>query len=173
MWNKQRIEEEHKLRDNYGLKNLGELWKAASEIRRIRRHIRDVLSGSAADNVGKDIVARLARQGIVSDGAAFDDILVIKPEALLERRLQTVVYRKGMAKTLRQSRQLVAHGFIAINGRKVRSPGYIVKRDEESEISYYKPIKIEFVQQAAPETQAQTAEHNTAHAETGEAVTGA
>ncbi len=148
MWNKQRIEEEHKLRDDYGLKNLSELWKAASEIRRIRRHIRDVLSGNLSDSVGRDIIARLAKEGIVGENATFDDILVIKPESVLERRLQTVVYRKGLAKTLKQSRQLIAHGFIAINGRRVKSPGYIVKKLDEGVISYYKPIKIEFEQQA-------------------------
>ena len=148
MWNKQRIEEEHKLRDDYGLKNLRELWKAASEIRRIRRHIREVLSGNVSDTVGRDIVAKLAREGVVGEGATFEDILIIKPESLLERRLQTIVFRRGMAKTLSQSRQLIAHGFIAINGRKVKSPGYVVRKVEESAISYYKPIRIEFQQQA-------------------------
>ncbi|MCL5427866.1 MAG: 30S ribosomal protein S4 [Candidatus Marsarchaeota archaeon] len=148
MWSKQRIEEEHKLRDDYGLKNLSELWKAASEIRRIRRRMREVLSGRLDDGVGKDIIAKLAREGIVGENATFDDILVIKPESVLERRLQTVVYRKGMAKTLRQSRQLIAHGFIAINGRRVKSPGYIVRKTEEGIISYYKPIRIEFGPQA-------------------------
>ncbi len=164
MWNKQRIEEEHKLRDDYGLKNLGELWKATSEIRRIRRHIREVLSGNLGDAVGRDVVARLARQGIVGEGATFDDILVIKPATLLERRLQTIVYRKGMAKTLKQSRQLIAHGFIAINGKRVKSPGYIVKKGDEGALSYYKPIKIEFENvpaapraHAAPEASAEQA----------------
>ena len=160
MWNKQRIEEEHKLRDDYGLKNLRELWKAASEIRRIRRHIREVLSGSLNGAVGRDIIARLAKEGIVGEGATLDDILVIKPESVLERRLQTVVYRKGMAKTLKQSRQLIAHGFIAINGKRVKSPGYIVKKSDESVISYYKPIKIEFGQHApaAPQQAAPAAD---------------
>ncbi len=148
MWNKQRIEEEHKLKADYGLKNLGELWKAASEIRRMRRHVREVLSGNLSDNVGRDIVAKLSRNGIVNDSATFDDVLVIKPESVLERRLQTVVFRRGMAKTLKQSRQLIAHGFIAINGRRVKSPGYIVRKSEEGSISYYKPIKIQFEQQA-------------------------
>lgn len=143
MWNKQRIEEERKLVNDYGLKNHRELWKATSEIRRIRKNVREVLSGSAEDQVGKDVVARLARHNIVADGAILDDLLVITPSAILERRLQTVVYRKGMAKTLSQSRQFIAHGFIAINGRRTKSPGYLVRKSEEAAITYYKPIKME------------------------------
>ena len=143
MWDKKRIEEEHKIKQEYGLKKLGELWKATSEIRRVRRNIREVLSGSASETVGKDIIARLAKYNVVSENAIPDDVLVVKPQALLERRLQTIVYRKGMAKTLKQSRQLIAHGFISINGRRIKSPSYLVKKGEESGIGYYKKISIE------------------------------
>ncbi len=143
MWDKQRIESEHKLAGAYGLRNLRELWKATSEIRRIRRNAREVLSGSAGSEVGRQIISRLARYNVVEEGAIPDDLLVIKPESLLERRLQTIVYRKGMAKSLKQARQLITHGFIAINGRHVSSPGYLVNRNEEQQISYYKAIQIE------------------------------
>lgn len=143
IWNKERIEEEHKLRDDYGLKNLNELWRATSEIRRIRRNVRAVLSGKVSESTGKDLVSRLSRYGIVKDGASLDDLLVITPQNVLDRRLQSVVLRKGMAKTSRQARQLVAHGFIAINGRRAKSPGYIVSKSEENAIAYYKPINIE------------------------------
>ncbi len=156
MWNKKRIEEEHKLKADYGLKNLRELWIATSEIRRIRRNVREVLSGKVSDDVGRDVIARLARQSIVGESAILDDLLLIKPEAILERRLQTVVYRKGLAKTLAQSRQLITHGFISINGQRTKSPGYLVKKLEESGISYYKPITIEQtpVPPAAPQAAA-------------------
>ena len=154
MWNKKRIEEEHKLKSDYGLKNLRELWKATSEIRRIRRNVREVLSGNVSDEVGKNVVARLARHSIVSEGAILDDLLVITPQSILERRLQTVVFRKGLAKTFKQSRQLIAHGFIAVNGRRTKSPGYLVRKDEEAAVTYYKPIKIQQDAPAAPAAQA-------------------
>ena len=155
MWDKKRIEEEHKIKQEYGLKKLGELWKATSEIRRVRRNIREVLSGSASETVGKDIIARLAKYNVVRENAIPDYVLVVKPQSLLERRLQTIVYRKGMAKTLKQSRQLIAHGFISINGRRIKSPSYLVKKGEESGIGYYKKISIETapIAQQAPATQ--------------------
>ena len=158
MWDKKRIEEEHKIKEEYGLKKLGELWKANSEIRRVRRNIRTVLSGNATEKVGRDIITRLAKYNVVSETAIPDDVLVIKPSALLERRLQTVVYRKGMARTLAQSRQLITHGFISINGRRIKSPSYLVTKSDESGIGYYKPISLEIAVQKSPETTPQNIE---------------
>ncbi len=143
MWNKERIEKEHKLRDDYGLKNLNELWRATSEIRRVRRNVRAVLSGKVDESTGGKLVSRLSRYGIVKEGAILDDLLEITPENVLERRLQSVVCRKGMAKTMKQARQLVAHGFIAVNGRRVKSPGYVVSRSDEGQVSYDKQISLE------------------------------
>jgi small subunit ribosomal protein S4 len=143
IWNTQRITDEHKLRDDFGLKNLNELWRATSEIRRVRRNVRAVLSGRIQESNGKELVSRLSRYGIVKEGANLDDLLEIKPEDMLERRLQTVVLRKGLAKTSKQARQLITHGFIAIDGRRAKSPGYLVSKRDEEKISYYKPIDIE------------------------------
>jgi len=63
--------------------------------------------------------------------------LGLRTKDLLERRLQTIVFRKGLAKTIYQARQLVVHGHIAIAGRRVTSPGYIVPVDEENLIDFY------------------------------------
>lgn len=50
---------------------------------------------------------------------------------MLETRLDNVVYRAGFAVTRRQSRQLVNHGHILVNGRKVDIPSYLVKSGDE------------------------------------------
>ncbi len=151
MWDSSRIQREHALRDKYGLANLRELWILASEIRRIRKNVREVLSGKASEEVGKDIIARLSRYNMVKSDATLDNLLVLDVETLLERRLQTVVLRKGLARSMRQARQLVSHGLISVNGRRITSPGHLVLASEEQRISYYKPIKLEVVQeQKAP-----------------------
>ncbi|MEM0086807.1 MAG: 30S ribosomal protein S4 [Candidatus Micrarchaeaceae archaeon] len=142
MWDAERLAEEHKLKDDYGLKNLRELWIAASTLRNVRRKAREVLSGKEREDVGKAIIAKLSRYGVIKPDATIDDLLVINIEALLERRLQSIVFRKGMAKSMKQARQLIAHGFIAINGRRITQPSYFVKVNEESAISFYKPINI-------------------------------
>ncbi|MEM4848851.1 MAG: 30S ribosomal protein S4, partial [Ignisphaera sp.] len=66
-----------------------------------------------------------------------NEILSLTVEAILERRLQTIVWKKGLAKTVYHARQLITHGHIAINGKKVTSPGYLVSRSEEQYIDYY------------------------------------
>lgn len=45
----------------------------------------------------------------------------------LERRLENVVYRMGFAKTRRQARQIVSHGHVLVNGRRVNIASYRVK----------------------------------------------
>ncbi len=53
---------------------------------------------------------------------------------LLERRLDNVVYRMGFATSRRDARQLVAHGHIMVNGRKVDIPSYLVKPGDVIEV---------------------------------------
>src|SRR5208282_5231825 len=130
---------------------------AQTEIARIRRNARVLLSGvQGSENVRDRMFKRLERIGLAKSGATLDDLLDLKVAALLERRLQTVVFRKGMARTVRQARQLTVHGFIAVNGRKVNKPSYIVDVKEEAVISYYKPIDI--MQAKAPAQPAPAAE---------------
>ena len=150
MWEKQRMDEEHKLKERFGLRSLKEVWMGASELRRIRRNVREVLSGRASDEVGKQIIARLAKYSIVNSGATLDDLLIINIDAILNRRLQSIVVSKGLAKSPRQARQLITHGFIAIDGRRVTSPGYMVSGSEEIKIGYYKPINISTAPPPAP-----------------------
>ncbi|MDP8322440.1 MAG: 30S ribosomal protein S4, partial [Candidatus Stygibacter australis] len=53
---------------------------------------------------------------------------------LLERRLDTVIYRMGFARTIMQARQFVNHGHIKVNGRKVDIPSFLVKQGDVVEI---------------------------------------
>lgn len=155
MWDRIRIDEEHKLRERFGLRNLKEVWIADSELRRIKKNIREVLAGRSSEEVGKQMVARLSKYSIVRRDATFDDLLVIDVSSILARRLQTIVASKGMAKSLNQSRQLITHGFISVNGRRVTSPGYLVTADQENKIGYYKKIDISVEAPAKQEMKAQ------------------
>jgi small subunit ribosomal protein S4 len=142
MWSKERIDEEHNLKSEYGLRNMKELWAAKSELRRVRSNVRKVLSMQVPESVGRDTISRLANYNIVKPDATLDSILVINIHSMLDRRLQTIIFKKGMSRTQNQARQLITHGFISINGKRVTSPGYLVTADDESNIAYYKPINI-------------------------------
>ena len=143
LWDKERIDEESKLKKDYGLKATRELWIATEELRRVRREARKLLALGEEERAKseKRILDKLARLNISAN--SLDDVLSLTVRDFLERRLQTLVYRKGLAKTPKQARQLIVHGFIAVDGVKQLSPGRFVRSDEEDKITYYKPIDLE------------------------------
>ncbi len=128
------IQEETELLEEYGLKNKKELWKAESELRRHRRETRRLL---AEQESGEQIVEKLQRFGILEENTELNDILSLDVEDILERRLQTLVYRKGLARSIDQARQFVVHGHISIGDRRVTVPSYTVKRSEEEKIDFH------------------------------------
>lgn len=62
------------------------------------------------------------KAGKIREGKHGDNFMI-----LLERRLDNVVYRLGLATTRRQARQLVNHGHITVDGKRVDIPSYEVK----------------------------------------------
>ena len=159
-WQATRIAEEVELVKKYGLRNKREIWKAESILRKYRREARNLLAelgakgerNSVADVEARNILAKLQRLGLLKQNATLDDILLLKIDDILERRLQTQVYRQGLANSTRQSRQFIVHGHIAVNGRKITIPSYMVQKEEETRISYYvgSPIKPEMIQRTTP-----------------------
>ncbi len=139
-WIKERLQREMELVGFYGLRNKRELWIAQTMLRKIRARARALLAlpPEEREKAAKTLIDRLYRMGFLpSSEATISDVLSMDVEAILERRLQTIVWRKGLAKTIHQARQLIAHGHIAIGGRRVTSPGYLVSRDEEPLVDFY------------------------------------
>jgi len=137
-WRKDVLEQEMKLVGAYGLRNKRELWITATIVRRIRHRARSLLAApkEVREKEEKALISRLVKLGVLRENARLEDVLALKPEDLLERRLQTIVYRKGLARTIHEARQLIVHGHIAIAGRRIRSPGYLVTLDEERLVDY-------------------------------------
>ena len=154
---KERIVKEKEQKEVFGLKNKREFYKAESVIRSKRANARALLALGLEDRLRreKELLDSLKRQGILRGEPTLEDVLMLTPEAQLERRLQTIVWRKGLANTARQARQFIVHGHIAINGKKVDRPGYLVRVDEEKSIRFHKKQLIlevkEVVKKAAEE----------------------
>lgn len=139
-FSKQRIEEEKKIIKNYGLKNMREIWKAETEINRIRNQAKQLILKPEAQEA---FFSRLAKMGLIKGSPNIDDILALTKEKLLERRLQTIVFKKGLAKTPNEARQLITHKKIRIGNKIVNIPSYIVKTAEENKISVLQKAKAE------------------------------
>jgi small subunit ribosomal protein S4 len=130
--------EELKLLGAYGLRNKRELWRARTKLSTLRRRARNLLAQTASEREKqeKEMIGKLSKMGLVQPNGTLDDILTLSVEDLMERRLQTYIFRKGMAKSLWQARQLITHGHISINGNEMKVPGYHVLIDDEKTIEY-------------------------------------
>ncbi len=144
-WEKTRMDAEDALLRKYGLRRKKEIWKTATILRNWRRQARRLLAmtGKQAELETKQLLERLRKLGLIREGATLDDVLGLTLEDLLERRLQTMVYRKGLAQTPRQARQMVIHGHITVSGNRVNVPSYLVSVNEEKEIGCVFPTSGE------------------------------
>ena len=138
-WREDQLEVELRLLGEYGLRNKHELWRYKTMLSKIRGIARSLLGKTEEDRarVEREYLSKLSRVGVLPESASIDEVLDLEIRDLLERRLQTLVFRKGLAKTIHQARQLVSHGHIAVGGRVISIPGYLVKREEEQKMKYY------------------------------------
>ncbi|MFQ6087446.1 MAG: 30S ribosomal protein S4 [Candidatus Methanofastidiosia archaeon] len=136
-WQKERIERERELMKKYGLKNKKELWKAESKLRRYRRLARRLLGTHTKQTEiqKRELLSKLERLGILKREKTLDSILGLSVEDILDRRLQSIVFKKGLGRTVKQARQMIVHGNIRIGDRRMRTPGLLVDVEREKVIS--------------------------------------
>ncbi|MDD2410623.1 MAG: 30S ribosomal protein S4 [Candidatus Methanomethylophilaceae archaeon] len=141
-WQGERIKAEHEVVVEFGLKNKNEVWKAQSILRNYRKQSRELQSRLRGNDAqarieADNLISKCSRMGILPiSGGDLNDVLVLNERDLLSRRLQTIVFEKGLASTIKQARQMINHGHIFLNGHRVTVPGYIVLRSEEPTVEY-------------------------------------
>jgi len=125
--------EELKTLGSFGLKTKRELWKARTELSRIRNQARSLLAlqKEIRDKEEPILIKSLSRNGLVQNDATLDDVLNLEINDLLSRRLQSFVMKKFNFQTPYQARQAITHGHIMIGDKKVNIPSYVVKVNEE------------------------------------------
>ena len=149
-WRKDILDEELKLLGTFGLRNKHELWRHETQLSKFRGIARSLIGKPAEERVKmeNELLTRLKKIGVLQETAVLDDVLDLSLEDLLERRLQTLVFRKTLTKTVHQARQLITHGHITLDGRRVTVPGYVVSREEEKTLNY--SAESQFVNAAHP-----------------------
>lgn len=96
----------------------GKLLRNKQTLRRVYQ-----LSEKQFKRLVMDVAARYAKNNNIGhDKAVFQ---------FLERRLDTIVLRSGLAQTIMQARQLVVHGHLTLNGKKHNIPSYYVKPGDQ------------------------------------------
>ncbi|HLC77221.1 MAG TPA: 30S ribosomal protein S4 [archaeon] len=131
-YDKERIDREHKILNDFGLRRKKEIWRAESIVRDYRRRARE-LQAKKNELAEKELITRLNRLGIQCK--RLDDVLQIGLDDILSRRLQTLVFKKGIANSMRHSRQMIVHGHVLVNNKKMYWPSYIVEKEMEDKIS--------------------------------------
>ena len=130
--------EELKTLGTFGLRTKRELWKAHTKLSQVRHQARSLLALQQDLREEKEpiLMKSLARIGLVSKDATLDDVLNLKVNDLLDRRLQTQVFKKFGFKTPYQARQAVVHGHMMIGDRVIDLPSYTVTTEEENHIKF-------------------------------------
>lgn len=137
-WEKGRIEEERVLFREYGFSNKKEIWKMGSKLRNIKSQVKNLVAtkGSQAEKERNDLMKRVKKLGLAGEEATFENLLALQLKDILERRLQTIVFRKGLSRSMKQARQFIIHKHILVNGKKLTVPSYIVPKAEEGKIEF-------------------------------------
>ncbi|MAH49361.1 30S ribosomal protein S4 [Candidatus Pacearchaeota archaeon] len=145
LFDRERIDSENKIVKRFGLKNKKEIWKAESEISKVRRQAKNLIPRSDAEKA--QFFDKLNKIGFkISD---ISDVLALTGEDFLERRLQTFVFKKNLAHSPQQARQLIVHKKVLVDGKVVNIPSFIVSRDLENKI-LLKEQKVKMKKQETP-----------------------
>ena len=135
-WRADQLAQELYLLGTYGLRNKRELWKTETQLSSVRKQARTLLAATRVvrEREEKKLLDSLRKKGLIKEEATLDDILSLTVEDMLARRLQSMVFKKGMALSPLHARQLIVHGHVAVGSRIITVPGYEVGGTEEAEI---------------------------------------
>ena len=136
-FDKTRIDEEARIKKEFGLKNKREIWKAEARIKSIREKAKKLISASSEEQ--QALFNKLKKISLQVNSIA--DILSLEKDDYLKRRLQTILVTKKFATTVKSARQLITHKKVLIKGEVVNSPSYIVPVELENKISLKKTKK--------------------------------
>ena len=150
LFDAQRIKEENVIVNEFGLKNKREIWKAKSVATKFRQRAKKLIA--TTEEKKKAFLDKLQKLGLNTENIS--DVLALDEKDILERRLQTIIFRKKMAATAKQARQLIVHKYVIINGTVVNTPSFWVTPELEAQIEI-KPKKEKKIEEPKTESPAE------------------
>merc|ERR1712165_85054 len=138
---KARLDQELKLIGEYGLRNKREVWRVKFSLAKIRKRARELLTLPEKDTrrlfEGNALLRRLVRVGVLDEGRMkLDYVLGLEVEDFLERRLQTQVFKLGLAKSIHHARVLIRQRHIRVRRQVVNVPSFVVRLDSQKHIDF-------------------------------------
>eukprot|EP00244_Chara_vulgaris_P008458 TRINITY_DN332_c0_g1_i1.p1 TRINITY_DN332_c0_g1~~TRINITY_DN332_c0_g1_i1.p1 ORF type:complete len:198 (-),score=40.93 TRINITY_DN332_c0_g1_i1:847-1440(-) len=140
-YEKERLDAELKLVGQYGLRNKRELWRVQYALSRIRNNARTLLTLDEKNTrrifEGEALLRRMNRYGLLDESQnKLDYVLALTVENFLERRLQTLVFKTGLAKSFHHARVLIRQRHIRVGKQIVNIPSFLVRVDSQKHIDF-------------------------------------
>jgi len=136
-WQAERILEEGKYTKEFGFKNKKEIWKVIAKLKNYKFQVKNYIADKNSGQMKKEkdlLMNKLLKYGLIKKDSKVEDVLDLEPRDLMERRLNTLIFKSRLARSLKQARQFIVHGHISVNGKKITVPSYLVSLEEESKL---------------------------------------
>merc|ERR1712159_408622 len=140
-YDKERLDHELQMLGTYGLKNKREIRRVGLILSKVRAVARNLLTMDEKDPrrifEGQALMRRMIRYGILDeDKQRLDYVLSLKVEDFLERRLQTLVFKRGLAKSIHHARVLIKQRHIRVGHQIVDVPSFMVRVESQPHIEF-------------------------------------
>mmetsp|Transcript_5947 Transcript_5947/g.13589 ORF Transcript_5947/g.13589 Transcript_5947/m.13589 type:complete len:195 (-) Transcript_5947:90-674(-) len=138
---KERLDGEMKIIGEYGLKNKREVWRVQYALAKIRAAARTLLTLDEKDEQrifqGDALLRRMVRLGLLLESERkLDYVLGLTAAKIMERRLQTQVFKLGLAKSVHHARTLIRQRHIRVGKQICDIPSFLVRLDSQKHIDF-------------------------------------